>query len=263
MKFARFRVDGYDYYGQVEADRLRAIQGDLFSGDYRLTGAVFALDRVTLLPPSRPVNFWGVGENYPVHVRFRIEQMGREIEERAKHFTPWHKGVGSLIASGDTVVMPPDLKVLEYEGELCVVIGRPAYRVSRDEAPHYIFGYSVSNDISGADYHDAFMWRMKCSDTFGPVGPWIETTIDPHSLDIITRVDGREEDRGNTRDMIHDCYAIVSNISQYCTLHPGDLITTGAPGSTRPLKPGEVVEVEIPGIGVLRNPIAAARSATA
>ena len=131
MKFARFRVDGYDYYGQVEADRLRAIQGDLFSGDYRLTGAVYPLDRVKLLPPSRPVNFWGVGENYPAHVQFRIEQMGREIEERARRFTPWHKGVGSLIASGDTVVMPPDLKVLEYEGELCVVIGRPAYRVSK------------------------------------------------------------------------------------------------------------------------------------
>ena len=121
------------------------------------------------------------------------------------------------------------------------------------------YDYTVSNDISGADYRDAFMWRMKCSDTFGPVGPWIEATIDPHKLDIITRVDGREEDRGSTRDMIHDCYAIVSNISQYCTLHPGDLITTGAPGSTRPLRPGEVVEVEIPGIGLLRNPIAAAR----
>ena len=259
MKFARFRVDGYDYYGRVEGDRLRAIQGDLFSGDYTLTGATYALDRAKLLPPSRPVNFWGLGENYAVHVQFRIEQMGNEIAERAKRFSPWHKSVGCLVASGDTVVMPPDLKVLEYEGELCIVIGRPAYRVSKEEARAYIFGYTVCNDISGADYRDAFMWRMKTSDTFGPVGPWIETEIEPHNLDIITRVDGREEDRGNTRDMVHDCYTIVSNISQNCTLHPGDLITTGAPGGTRPLTPGEVVEVEIPGIGVLRNPIAAAK----
>lgn len=257
MKFARFGVDGYDYHGLVEGERLRAIQGDLFSGDYKVTGDTYSLEQVKLLPPSRPVNFWGVGENYPVHVQFRTEQMGSEIQERAKRFTPWHKGVGSLIASGDPVIPPPDLEVLEYEGELCIVIGRPAYRVGPQEAPDYILGYTICNDISGADYKDWTMWRMKTSDTFGPVGPWVETEIEPHALDIITRVDGREEDRGNTRDMVHNCYAIVSNISQYCTLHPGDLITTGAPGSTRPLKPGEVVEVEIPGIGTLRNPILA------
>ncbi|MEK7216693.1 MAG: fumarylacetoacetate hydrolase family protein, partial [Chloroflexota bacterium] len=104
--------------------------------------------------------------------------------------------------------------------------------------------------------HDDFShWRRKGCDTFGPVGPRIDTDVEPHHLDIITRVNGVVEDQGNTKDMVHNCYEIVSNISQYVTLHPGALITTGAPGLTRPMKPGEVVEIEIPEIGILRNEI--------
>ena len=192
MKIARFMVDGEEYHGQVDGDQLRVIKGSIF-GEFEVTKASYSLNRVKLLAPARPVNFWGVGENYPVHVDFRVAQSSEEMRERAKRFTPWHKGVGALIASGDTVVFPADLENLEYEGEIAIVIGTPAFHVSAQDAPHYIFGYSICNDISGADYHDFTMWRMKSCDTFGPVGPWIETEIDPHTADIITRVNGVEE----------------------------------------------------------------------
>ncbi|MEK7217281.1 MAG: fumarylacetoacetate hydrolase family protein [Chloroflexota bacterium] len=260
MKIARFSVDGMELPGRVDGRLLRVLKGNPFER-IEVTRASYPLEKVRLLPPTRPVNYWGVGENYPKHVNFRVEELGSAIAERAKKFTPWHKGAGCIIASGDPVVVPPDVDWIEYEGELCIVIGKPAFKVSIDAAKDHIFGYTVSNDIGSgpawfrADYS---LWRVKSTDTFGPIGPWIETEIaDPHQLDIIVRVDGREEDRGNTRDMVHNCYEIVSNISQYVTLNPGDMITTGAPGLTRALRPGEVVEVEIPEIGILRNPVAA------
>jgi len=258
MKFARFRVDGHDYYGQLDGDRLRAIQGDLFSGDFRVTRASYPLSRVKLLPPSRPFNYWGIGENYKVHVDFRKIELGEAITRREGRFSPWYKSAGCIIATDEPITVPVDCPVLEYEGELCIVIGKRASRISEADAPGCIIGYTVSNDLDGGGaWHLSGLWKQKMCDGFGPVGPWIETEVDPHRLEIITRVDGREEDRGSTRDMVHNCYAIVSGISQFCTLHPGDLITTGAPGLTRGLNPGEVVEVEIPGIGTLRNPIVA------
>lgn len=258
MKFGRFRVDGYEYQGKLEGDRLYVVEGDLFGGDYRVTRAWYPVDRVQVLAPSRPTNYWGIGENYQVHVDFRIEEMGDVIVKRAGRFTPWFKSAGALTNPGDPLIIPVDCPVLEYEGELCVVIGKQSARVSVEAAPNHIFGYTVSNDIDGGgEWHFGGLWKQKACDTFGPVGPWIETEVDPHTLEIITRVDGREEDRGSTRDMVHNCYQIVSGISQFCTLLPGDLITTGAPGLTRGLKPGEVVEVEIPGVCVLRNPVIA------
>lgn len=259
MKIARFAVDGMEFHGKVEGDSLRVIKGSIYE-DFGLSGLTYPLSRVKLLAPTKPVTYWGVGENYAKHVNYRMEEMGESFRPRAAAFTPWHKGVGSLIGTGDTIIIPPDADWIEYEGEICVVIGKPCFRVTEEQAPDYILGYTVTNDIgTGPTWarSDFSLWRVKSCDTFGPAGPWIETEVDPHGVDIIVRVDGKEEDRGNTRDMIHNCYEIVSRISRHMTLHPGDLITTGAPGLTRPLKDGEVIEVEIPEIGVLRNPIAA------
>ena len=261
MKIARFMVDGYIYHGEVDGEYFKVIEGDIFSGNFKVTNAKYHMGRVKLLPPTNPINFWGVGENYAKHVAYRVQESGEHMLERAKRFTPWQKGTGAMVASGDSVVIPPEADFIDYEGELCVVIGKPAFRVSKEDAPNYIFGYTCSNDFgAGATWSrvDSSLWRVKTSDTFAPVGPWIETDIkDPHNLDITVRVDGKVEDVGNTRDMVHNCYQIISNISQNCTLRPGDMITTGAPGPTRPMKPGEVIEVEIREIGVLRNTIAA------
>jgi 2-keto-4-pentenoate hydratase/2-oxohepta-3-ene-1,7-dioic acid hydratase in catechol pathway len=258
MKIARFSVAGWESYGLVEGDRVRVIQGDIF-GEHKASSASYPLAGVKLLPPTRPNTFWAVGLNYAAHIAHQEGALDAErIRRESQGFRPWHKGAHCMIGQGDAVVIPADADYVHYEGELVIVIGRPARRVTREEAPHFIFGYTVGNDISGeGSWHpDISNWRKKGSDTFGPVGPWIETDVaDPHKLEIITRLNGKERDRGSTAGMVHDCYAIVSGISKYCTLHPGDIILTGAPGKVERINAGDVIDVEIPGIGCLRNPV--------
>ena len=259
MKLARFRIDDWESYGLVEGDHVRVIQGSIL-GEYTISRASYSLEQVKLLPPTRPTSFWAVGLNYAAHVAHQEQALDAErIRRDAAAFRPWHKGVGCIIGQDDPVVLPSEADYVHYEGELVIVIGRPARKVTPDEARHFILGYTCGNDISseGAWSNDLSNWRRKCCDTFGPVGPWIETEVDPHRLEIITRLNGSEHDRGSTSRMTYDCYATVSGISQFVTLHPGDLILTGAPGAVEQLHPGDVVEVDIPGIGTLRNPVLA------
>jgi 2-keto-4-pentenoate hydratase/2-oxohepta-3-ene-1,7-dioic acid hydratase in catechol pathway len=259
MKIARFSVDGWESYGRVEGDRVRVIQGDIFEAHKEDRG---------LLSPKR-------GQAAAAHPAHHL--LGRETQLRRPHrpsgsgtrrrahqpripgLPAWHKGAHCIIGQDDAVVIPTDSDYVHYEGEFVIVIGKPARKITPEEAPHFIFGYTVGNDISseGSWHSDISNWRKKGSDTFGPVGPWIETDVDPHNLEIITRLNGREGDRGSTSGMVHNCYAVVSGISKCCTLHSGDIILTGAPGAVEQIKLGDVVEVEIPGIGVLRNPVIA------
>ena len=262
MKLARFRVNDWESYGLVEGDRVSVIQGSIF-GEYTVSQASYPLDRVKLLPPTRPTNFWAVGLNYAAHVAHQEVALDAErIRRESAGFRPWHKGVGCIIGHDDPVMLPSEADYVHYEGELVIVIGKPARRVTPEEAPHFILGYTCGNDISGEGSWspDLSNWRKKGSDTFGPVGPWIETDVDPHRLEIATRLNGTERDRGSTSGMNHDCYATVSGISQFVTLRPGDLILTGAPGAVEQLHPGDVVEVESPGIGTLRNPVVSEQS---
>ncbi len=257
MKLARFRVDDWESYGLVEGDRVRAIQGSIF-GEYAVTQASYPLERVKLLPPTRPTTFWAVGLNYAAHIAHQEQALDAErIRREAAIFRPWHKGAGCIVGQDDTIVLPAEADYVHYEGELVIVIGKPARRVTPEEAPNYILGYTCANDVSseGSWSPDISNWRKKGSDTFGPVGPWIETEVDPHQLEIITRLNGKESDRGSTSGMTYDCYDTVSGISQFATLRPGDLILTGAPGAVEQLHPGDVVEIEIPGIGTLRNSV--------
>jgi 2-keto-4-pentenoate hydratase/2-oxohepta-3-ene-1,7-dioic acid hydratase in catechol pathway len=259
MKLARFCINEWESYGLAEGDRVRAIQGSIF-GEYRVTQASYPLEQVKLLSPTQPTSFWAVGLNYTAHIAHQEQALDAErIRREAAVFRPWHKGVSCIIGHDDTIVLPAEADYIHYEGELVIVIGKPARRVTVEEAPHFILGYTCANDVSseGSWSQDLSNWRRKGCDTFGPVGPWIETEVDPHSLEIITRLNGKEHDRGSTSGMIYDCYATVSGISQFVTLRPGDLILTGAPGAVEQLHPGDVVEVEIPGIGTLRNPVAA------
>jgi 2-keto-4-pentenoate hydratase/2-oxohepta-3-ene-1,7-dioic acid hydratase in catechol pathway len=201
-----------------------------------------------------------VGLNYSAHVAHQEKALDAEhIRRQASAFRPWQKGVATLIGHNDAIVLPPEADYVHYEGELVIVIGRPAKRISVEEARHFIFGYTIGNDVSGEGSwtKDLNNWRRKGTDTFGPVGPWIETEVDPHNLEITTRLNGKEKDRGSTSGMTYNCYAVVSGISQFVTLRPGDLILTGAPGAVEPIHPGDVVEIEIPGIGTLRNPVVA------
>ena len=257
MKLARFRIKDWESYGLVEGEQVRAIHGSIF-GEHTVSQASYPLARVQLLPPTRPTSFWAVGLNYAAHVAHQEQALDAErIRRDAGVFRPWHKGVGCIIGHNDPIVLPPEADYVHYEGELVIVIGKPTRRVTPEEAPHFILGYTCANDVSseGSWSQDSTMWRRKGCDTFGPVGPWIDTDINPHNLDIITRLNGRENDRGSTSGMIYNCYATVSGISQFATLHPGDLILTGAPGAVEALHPGDVVEIEIPGIGTLRNQV--------
>jgi 2-keto-4-pentenoate hydratase/2-oxohepta-3-ene-1,7-dioic acid hydratase in catechol pathway len=265
MKLARFRVNDWESFGLVEGNQVRAIQGSIF-GEYTITRASYPLDRVRLLPPTRPTSFWAVGLNYAAHVAHQEVALDAErIRREASIFRPWHKGVSCIIGHDDPVVLPPEADYVHYEGELVIVIGRPARRVTPEEAPHFILGYTCGNDISGEGSWspDISNWRKKGSDTFGPVGPWIETDLDPHQVEIITRLNGKEMDRGSTSGMTYNCYETVSGISKYVTLHPGDLILTGAPGAVEQLQAGDVVEIEIPEIGTLRNPVVSEASVAA
>ena len=163
----------------------------------------------------------------------------------------------SIVANGADIVKPADSENLHFEGEMVLVIGRTASNVSVEEAEDYIFGVTVGNDISERDWQAAdLQWlRAKASDTFGPVGPFIVNGLDYGNLMVQTRVNGEVRQSASSADLIFDIPTIVSYVSRYVTLFPGDLIFTGTPGTTQAMEPGDIVEVEIEGVGILSNQV--------
>jgi 2-keto-4-pentenoate hydratase/2-oxohepta-3-ene-1,7-dioic acid hydratase in catechol pathway len=163
----------------------------------------------------------------------------------------------SIVGPDSDVIYPADATNLHFEGELVVVIGRRAHDVTAAQAPNHVFGVTAGNDISERDWQRAdLQWfRAKASDTFGPLGPAIVTGLTYGDLLLQTRVNGEVVQSQRTRDLVFDVPSIVSYVSRYVTLEPGDVIYTGTPGTTKAMKPGDVVEVEIEGIGILRNRI--------
>jgi 2-keto-4-pentenoate hydratase/2-oxohepta-3-ene-1,7-dioic acid hydratase in catechol pathway len=182
---------------------------------------------------------------------------GRPAPGRPEIF---YKPVSCLQNPGDPIKIPAGSKETHYEGELVVVVGKTCSHASKEEAAAAVLGVTCGNDVSERDWQagsdkDLQWWRAKGADTFGPLGPCVVTGIDFSNLQLTTRVNGKVVQQQFTSDLLFDVPAIVSWISQYVTLEPGDLIYTGTPGSTSKLAPGDVVEVEIEGIGVLRNPV--------
>jgi 2-keto-4-pentenoate hydratase/2-oxohepta-3-ene-1,7-dioic acid hydratase in catechol pathway len=161
----------------------------------------------------------------------------------------------SIIGPGENIVRPPDSQNLHYEGEMVIVIGRTAKNVHWEEASRYIFGVTVGNDVSERDWQQAdLQWfRAKASDTFGPVGPVIARGLDYNNLHLETRVNGEVRQSESTEDLLFNVEAIVSYVSRYVTLMPGDIIFTGTPGTTEAMEPGDIVEVELEGVGILSN----------
>lgn len=255
MKIARVLFGGTDRYGIMEEEHLRLLAGPPFD-EIAVTGETVPLAQVRLLAPTAPVNFYGVGFNYPDHLAQAQASSGQDIPKMPR---PWHKGVGSIIGPDEAIIIPPEAAEVHYEAELVVVMGKRSRRITPEQARQNILGYTCGNDVSekGSWEKENTHWRAKGTDTFGPVGPWIETDLDPHDQDLIVRLNGKEEHRIRTSEMIHTVYDLVSYMSQFTTLFAGDLILTGAAGTTNPMQPGDVVEVEISGIGVLRNPVRA------
>lgn len=255
-KYLRFQKGETVAYGLLEGDRVRQLSGDLF-GKWTKTETTHALKDVKLLPPTTPTQVLALAGNYRSHLK------DETIPPQFKIPQPFYKSPSCLVGQGEPIVIPKDAKTIHYEGELVIVIGKKCRKVTKEQAPQYIFGVTIGNDVSeriwqnDADSKDVQWWRAKGADTFGPVGPYIATGLDYGNLLLRLRLNGEVKQEERTDHLIHDIPSTVSFISQYVTLHPGDLIFTGTPGKTSDIKPGDVVEVEIEGIGTLRNPVVA------
>ncbi len=246
-KYVRFETESSILYGVLEGDIVYGINGDIF-GDQAKNGKSYKLSDIRLLVPCEPSKVLAVGLNYKSHIG------DREPSEYPGLFS---KFPTTLAAHGEPILMPSDATNLHYEGEMVIVIGKETSKVSKETAAEYIFGVTIGNDVSERDWQRSdLQWiRSKASDTFGPVGPYIVSGLDYNNLQLETRLNGETVQSENTSDLIHDVETIVSYISQYITLLPGDIIFTGTPDATRPLKEGDVVEVEIEGIGTLSNTV--------
>jgi len=246
-RYVRYEADGAVSYGLLEGDGIRPISGDLF-GAHEVTSSTIPLARVHLLAPVNPSKVIAVGLNYQSH-----------LGERSPAAYPglFAKYPTCIVGPEAAVVRPPDSRNLHYEGEMVVVIGREAKNVPVEEAGQYVFGVTAGNDISERDWQSAdLQWfRAKGSDTFGPVGPFLVTGLNHNDLQVQTRVNGEVRQSARTRELIFDVEEIVAYVSRYVTLYPGDIIFTGTPGSTQAIVPGDVVEVEVEGVGILRNTV--------
>ena len=248
QKYVRFHVGDEVSYGIVEGDSVRRIEGDLFASEWEKSDKTFPLDEVQLLVPTVPTKVLALAGNYKSHLG---------DEPLPKNPEPFFKPLSSLQHHNGDVHQPEDGQPVHHEAELVIVIGRQASHVSKEEAMDYVFGVTCGNDISERNWqkNDVQWWRAKGSDTFGPVGPYIATGLDYDNLDIEMRINGEVRQKANTRELIFGIADTVSFISHYVTLEPGDLIFTGTPGETTAVFQNDVMEVEIEGIGVLRNKV--------
>lgn len=252
-KYVRFRKGNTTAYGILEGDTVQEIRGPLF-GNHSASGGKHKLTDVKLLcPAENPSKILALAGNYRSHLGTRPP---------APHPEPFYKPPSSLQNPEDSIILPKDSTNVHHECELVIVIGKHASKVSVVDAKNYIFGVTCGNDVSEREWQngskkDVQWWRAKGADTFSPLGPVIARGIDYHNLTIQTRVNGEVKQKDSTSHFVHDCHITVSFISQYVALNPGDLIFTGTPGTTSKLKAGDIVEIDIEGIGVLKNKVVA------
>ncbi|MBA2947551.1 fumarylacetoacetate hydrolase family protein [Streptomyces himalayensis] len=256
MRIVRYAVGGLNYYGKLEDGdtRIARLQGDPFDA-VRPTGDIDEARDVRILSPLERPRIFGFAYNYASH----IDETDREVPEVPVVFM---KPSTAVIGPGEAIVYPSDGELVHFEGELVVVIGKEARHVKASEAHEYILGYTCGNDVS-----DRIMQRKeskfgalligKGQDTFAPMGPVIATELDPSRLSLTTRVNGTVMQSASTADLLLAVPDIVSYLSRYVTLLPGDAIMTGTPSGVGPIEPGDEIEVEIEGIGVLRNGVVA------
>lgn len=248
----RIRYQSFDgiSWGELEGGTVHQLSGMMG----RRTGHTTRLSDVTLLAPCEPRTIVCVGKNYAEHVR---EMGGAELPKEPGLFL---KALNALANPGDPIPYPSWTRELHYEGELALVISRTMRRIAPEEAESYILGYTCACDVTARDKQKSdLQWvRAKSADGFCPLGPWLETDLDPRALAVQTRVNGELKQDGNTRDLIFDIPTILSYISQFMTLEAGDVVLTGTPEGVGPLRVGDVVEVTVEGIGTLRNTVEAA-----
>lgn len=251
MRLVRYRFADRIAHGVLEDGVIRALRGTFFE-DPLPSGEMVPLDDVRLLAPVLPSKVIGVGKNFPAHAA----EFGSEVPEEPLLF---FKPSTAVSGPGDPIPLPPISRRVDYEGELAVVIGRVARNVRAEDAFRSILGYTCGNDVTLRDLQkkDGQWARAKGFDGSCPLGPWIETELDPTDVRIETRVNGETRQFASTRDLVFGVATLVEFISAFTTLLPGDVILTGTPEGVGPLAPGDRVEVEVEGIGVLANPVEA------
>ncbi|MCK8677040.1 MULTISPECIES: fumarylacetoacetate hydrolase family protein [Streptomyces] len=256
MRIARFSIDGNVAFGAVEGEAapgtadglvLDIIKGIPY-GDFELSGTKVPLNKVRLLPPVLPNKVVAIGRNYAEHAA----ELGHEVPEAPVAF---FKPTTSVIGSGDAIEYPSFSNELHHEAELAVVIGRMCREVPRERVKDVVFGYTCANDVTARDVQKReLQWaRAKGFDTACPLGPWVETDLDPADATIQCTVNGEQRQLGRTSDMLRSVEDLVVHITEAMTLLPGDVILTGTPAGVGPLNPGDEVAVTIEGIGTLTN----------
>jgi 2-keto-4-pentenoate hydratase/2-oxohepta-3-ene-1,7-dioic acid hydratase in catechol pathway len=256
MRWARFDDAGTPTYAVVEGDELIPVRGSPFAV-WERTATRLPLAQVKLLPPVIPPTFYACGMNYAGHVREVAAKVGQPAN------LPTQPDIGyrannALIAHGEPIVIPADATdKVQYEGELVAVIGRKCKHLTRDDALSAVLGYTIGNDVSERTWQrsDRTLWRAKNTDTFKPMGPWIETDVRLGDLVTKVRLNGKQLIEFRTNDMVFGVVDFLVAMSKYLTLYPGDVVWMGTEGATADMKHGDVCEIEITGIGTLRNPV--------
>jgi 2-keto-4-pentenoate hydratase/2-oxohepta-3-ene-1,7-dioic acid hydratase in catechol pathway len=252
MRLIRYRAgEESARFGWILEDMVGPIEGSLFEAFRRLE-TTLPLEKVRLLPPVEPSKILCVGRNYVAHAK----EHDAQVPELPLIFL---KPPSSVIASGESIILPPQSQRVEHEAELAVIIGKRGRWIQPENALEYVLGYSVANDVTARDLQrlDGQWTRGKGFDTFCPLGPWIETEFDPADAMITCHVNGEMRQMASTRDMVFNVRQLTAFCSSIMTLEPGDVLLTGTPAGVGPLAPGDVVEVTIEGIGKLSNPVKA------
>jgi 2-keto-4-pentenoate hydratase/2-oxohepta-3-ene-1,7-dioic acid hydratase in catechol pathway len=251
MRILRFRRDSESpaTWGWLDDDHIGIIDSSPYEA-FRRETAEIPLDEVELLAPVLPDQIIGIGRNFAAHA----DEFGFEVPELPLIFL---KPPSCVIGNGSPILLPPQSNQVEHEAELAVVIGRRGRWIEPDDAFEYILGYTIANDVTARDIQrgDETWTRGKGFDTFCPIGPWIETKLDPSDLVITCKVNEQMRQMASTRDMIFTIPHLLAFISSVMTLEPGSVILTGTPSGVGALTEGDEVTIEIEGLGVLTNPV--------
>lgn len=254
MRICRITHPQFDEsrYAVLDGSKAYVFESGSFPGGESEPGPnALLLNEVNLVAPVNPSKIVCVGRNYREHAA----ELGNKMPDEPLLFL---KAPSAVIAHEELIELPKESQQVEHEGELGVLIGRRARSLSEDDDPlHYVFGYTCVNDVTARDLQrkDVQFTRGKSFDTFCPVGPWIETELDPNNLEVTTRVNGEVKQHGRTADMAFSVANLIRYIAGIMTLFPGDLIATGTPAGVSRLKHGDIVEVEVQGIGTLKNAV--------
>jgi 2-keto-4-pentenoate hydratase/2-oxohepta-3-ene-1,7-dioic acid hydratase in catechol pathway len=248
MKFARFEHHGNIYSGMADADWITVIEGHFWT-DFAVTDQKYPISEIKLLPPVMPTKIVCVGQNYRGH----IEELGMPVPKEPIIF---FKPPSCLVGHEQNIIYHRDAERIDYEGELAIVIKDKMRHVDEGETLNHVLGYTCFNDVTERKMvgsNPLLLSIAKGFDTFGPVGPYIVTDLDPNRLTLKTYLNGELKQQDAAANCVFSVQRVLSFISRYMTLLPGDIVTTGTPQGIAPIQPGDTVEVEIEGIGRLKN----------